>query len=211
MSVRPIGILGGTFDPVHHGHLRLALEMREAFDLDHVRLVPAAQTNLRRPPAASAARRLAMLELAVNGGGLLVDDREIRRGGVSYTVDTLADLRAELGATPLCLILGQDAFNALDRWHRWREIPQLAHLLVAARPEVAAPAGELGAMLGAASGGERAQLCETAAGCVMHHAIPPLAVSATAIRERIAAGRSIAYLTPPEVERFIAREGLYRT
>ncbi len=211
MSERPIGILGGTFDPVHHGHLRLALEMREALELEHVRLIPSACTNLREPPLATAAQRLAMLHAAIRIEGLVVDEREIVRGGVSYTVDTLAALRAEFGARPLCLILGEDACNALARWHRWREIPALAHLAVATRPGAdSALDGEVAALLARMAARNRDELHAAPAGRVWRQPIPPLAISATAIRARLAAGRSIAYLTPPAVEELIEREGLYR-
>ena len=114
-----IGILGGTFDPVHHGHLRLAVEVRERLGLTEVRLLPTAHTNLRDAASASPAQRLAMLEAALSPG-LRVDDREIQRGGRSYTIDTLIALRADYPAASLCFVLGADAWNALPRWHRLR-------------------------------------------------------------------------------------------
>ncbi len=130
-----IGILGGTFDPIHHGHLRCAQELLQDLPLDEVRLVPCRIPPHRDTPQASAEQRLRMLKAALDGApGLTVDDRELSREGPSYTVDTLHSLRAEFGATPLCLIVGMDAFNGLDRWHRWQELIGLAHIVVAHRP-----------------------------------------------------------------------------
>jgi nicotinate-nucleotide adenylyltransferase len=202
----PLGVLGGTFDPVHHGHLRLALEVREALGLAQVRLMPSAQTNLRSGALASAAQRLAMLEAAL-APGLAVDDREIARGGVSYTVDSLADLRAELGERPLCFIVGVDAWNALPRWHRWRELLDCAHLVVASRP-----GADLlrHAPLEAAWTSRVSDLHARPAGRVFACAIPLLPISATDVRARVAAGRSVAGLVPPAVIALIERDRLYR-
>ena len=131
----PIGVFGGTFDPIHYGHLRAALEVKEALELSSVLFLPSSGPPHRRAPIASAAQRLQMVRLAVEGQpGFSVDDREIARGGVSYMVDTLVSLRSELGDTPLCLILGMDAFLGLDRWHRWHDLPGLTHFAVGHRP-----------------------------------------------------------------------------
>jgi nicotinate-nucleotide adenylyltransferase len=132
-----LGVYGGTFDPIHCGHLELARELRETLDLAAIRFVPAGDPPHRSAPAASAAHRLAMVELAVaNCPGLEVDAREIERKGQSYTVTTLEELRAEDPGRPLALIVGGDAFLGLPTWHRWREIFGLAHLVVVARPGV---------------------------------------------------------------------------
>lgn len=201
-----LGVLGGTFDPVHHGHLRLALEVREALDLAEVRLMPAAQTNLRGGAQASAAQRLAMLEASL-APGLVVDPREIVRGGVSYTVDSLEALRAESPRRPLCFILGADAWNALPRWHRWRDLLGFAHLVVASRP-----GADLlrHAPLEKAWTSQVGDLHASVAGRVYACAIPLLPISATDIRARVAAGRSLAGLVPPAVIEIIERHGLYR-
>ncbi len=131
----PVGVFGGTFDPVHHGHLRTALEVLEGCGLEQLRLVPALVPPHRPQPRAPAPLRLEMLRRAVAGEPrLVVDDRELRRGGPSYTVDTLAELRAAVGTRPLCLVLGADAFLGLPGWHRWRELFALAHLVVVERP-----------------------------------------------------------------------------
>jgi len=205
----PIGILGGTFDPVHHGHLRLALEVREALALSEVRLLPSAQTNLRAGAHASAAQRLAMLQAALGAGyaGLAVDGREIARGGVSYTIDTLLELRAEAPARPLCFIVGMDAWNALPRWHRWQELLDYTHLVVASRPGAELlrhPAFEH------AWAPAPAALLARPAGLVHVCPIPLLPISSTDIRARIAGRRSIDGLVPPAVAALIARDGLYR-
>jgi nicotinate-nucleotide adenylyltransferase len=135
----PIGLLGGTFDPVHHGHLRLALEARTNLDLAEVRLVPAAEPPHRETPQAALHHRRAMLELAIAGvPGLRLDAREIERPGKSYTFDTVASLRAELPYQPLCLLIGRDAFLALHTWRRWRELPELVHIVIVDRPGAAA-------------------------------------------------------------------------
>ncbi len=202
----PVGILGGTFDPVHHGHLRLALEVREALGLAEVRLLPSARTNLRDAAQASGAQRLAMLRAALVEG-LVLDAREIERGGVSYTVDTLGALRAEGPRRPLCFILGVDAWNALPHWHRWQELLDYAHLVVASRP-----GAELRRhpSLDAAWTTRAADLHALPAGRVIACAIPLLPISSTDIRARIASGRSVAGLVPPGVVDVIVREGLYR-
>jgi nicotinate-nucleotide adenylyltransferase len=136
-SPGPIALLGGTFDPVHYGHLRLAGDVRLALGLDEVRLLPARDPPHRAGPAATAADRLAMLRLAVaEFPGLVVDERELQRDGKSYTVLTLEELRREAPQRPLWLLLGADAFRGLPTWHRWREIFDLAHVVVVARPGV---------------------------------------------------------------------------
>ena len=133
----PLAILGGTFDPVHYGHLRAADEVRKALDLPAVRLVPAALPPHREAPLTAARDRVAMLDLAVREfPGLVVDTREIARGGKSYTVDTLRELRSEQPGMPLLLVVGADAFQGLSTWHEWRSIFDLAHVVVVPRPGI---------------------------------------------------------------------------
>jgi len=129
-----IGILGGTFDPVHYGHLRTALEVQQALSLDEVRFIPCGEPPHRNKPVAEPLQRLAMVRAAIAGQDKFVaDDREIRRGGSSYMVDTLASLKKDFSDKSLCLILGTDAFNGLAQWHRWQEIFNLTNIVVMQR------------------------------------------------------------------------------
>jgi len=142
----PIGLFGGTFDPIHYGHLRTAFELWQLLKLSQVRFLPTGNPPHREAPLASSELRLEMVRAAVAGQpGFAVDDREIRRSGVSYSVDTLTDLRREHPQRSLCLLLGMDAFLGMPTWHRWREIFELAHVVVAHRPGWKAPiTGPLG-------------------------------------------------------------------
>lgn len=208
-----VGILGGTFDPIHFGHLRPALELMETLGLAEVRLIPCGRPPHRNPPRASAAARLAMLQLAVAGQpGLRVDARELERPGPSYMVDTLASLRAELGATPLCLLLGSDAFLGLPQWHRWQDLLALAHLVVMHRPgwglDESLPA-PLAPLVAARQVHEAAALAVQPAGSILLTPVTPLDISATAIRALVAAGRSPRYLLPDAVWDHIRTHGLY--
>ncbi len=206
-----IGVLGGTFDPVHHGHLRFSLEAVEALRLRSLKLVPARVPPHRPGPAATPEERLAMLQAAVAGTPALeVDGRELARPGPSYTVDTLASLRAEHPHEALCLCLGADAFRALDTWHRWREIPALAHLAVARRPGGRLPArGPVAELLQQARVDGPEGLAGRLAGGVVLVDLPRLEVSATRIRALLAAGRDPRWLLPDPVLEIIRERGLY--
>lgn len=212
--LRPVALLGGTFDPVHVGHLRAALEIRDALGLGQVRLVPARVPPHRPQPQASAEQRLALLRLAVRGApGLTVDERELRRDGPSYTVDTLTGLRAELGRRPLCLLVGDDAFRGLPDWHRWEALFELAHLVVVQRPLPAGQAPALPAPLQQALHGRRAEdpqaLSRAPAGLVWQQPVPPLDISATRIRSLLKAGASARFLVPDACLRYIRHHHLY--
>jgi len=206
-------IYGGTFDPVHHGHLRLALEVSERLGDVPVSLVPCHIPPHKGATGATAAQRLRLLELALAGEPrLLVDDRELRREGASYTADTLRQLRGELGAdTPLVMVVGTDAFAGLDRWKQWRQISGLAHIVVVRRPGISLdPEGEPARLLAERGVEDVAALCSRASGLVLELDPPWLDISATGIRQRIGAGQSSRYLVPDTVLAEIRRIGLYR-
>jgi nicotinate-nucleotide adenylyltransferase len=194
---KPLAVLGGTFDPVHIGHLNAAWEAAELLDAD-VRLMPANVPPHRPPPVASAQQRVAMLRAALHGQSrLTLDTRELEREGPSYTVDTLAELRAEQGDRPLVLLLGEDAFVGLPSWHRWRELFDLAHVGVLTRPgaEPEWPADLAGAISGRLAS-EPLEMRASPAGRVVLVPVTPLEISATRVRELLVAGRQPRYLLP---------------
>lgn len=196
-STKPLALFGGTFDPVHLGHLSVAWEAAELLDAE-VRLLPASVPPHRAPPLATAAQRVAILRAALQGQSrLTLDTRELDREGPSYTIDTLHELRAEQGQRPLVLLLGADAFAGLASWHRWRELFEAAHLGVLSRPGVAA---RLPDVLEREVAGRRiadaSALRALPAGKVVELAVTPLEISATRIRELLAAGRDPRYLLP---------------
>jgi nicotinate-nucleotide adenylyltransferase len=206
-----LGLLGGTFDPVHVGHLRLALEVRERLGLDEVRLLPAPRPRLRDAPRVDAATRLRLLRAAVGSvAGLSVDARELDAPGPTRTVDTLEGLRREVGDRPLCWILGADAARGLDRWHAWERLTTLAHLVIARRPGARLPhQGPVAALITQCRDDAPGALSGRPAGVVRVCDIPAMDVSATGLRERLACGRSIDFLVPEEVRRMLLKEGLY--
>jgi nicotinate-nucleotide adenylyltransferase len=197
MAMRPLAIFGGTFDPVHIGHLSVAWEAAELLDAD-VHLMPAAVPPHRPPPTASADQRMAMLRAALQGQSrLALDGRELRRAGPSYTIDTLIQLRAELGDRPLILLLGADAFAGLPSWHRWREMFDVAHIGVLSRPGIEATLPEaLRQMVEGRRANSAPALHDSPAGKVIELSVTPLEISATHIRELLAAGRDPRYLLP---------------
>jgi len=216
----PIGLLGGTFDPIHFGHLRLAEEARETLGLGQLRLIPAGEPPHRDSPRSPAHDRLAMARLATEGNpNLVVDDIEVRHEGPSYSVLTLTRLREQLGARqPLVLLLGADAFEGLSTWHRWTELFDLAHVAVANRPG-SAPHGRrwpdvLSPELAQACRGRilksADQLGAAPAGGILPFDMTPLAISATLIRDLLHHGHSARYLLPDPVLDYIAARKLYR-
>lgn len=209
--MRPIGILGGTFDPIHFGHLRAAFELNELLDLESVLFVPAADPPHRGRPLADAVTRLAMVRAAIEDQpGFIADDRELRRAGPSYTVLTLEELRLAHGARPLVLMLGMDAFLGLATWHRWRELLDLAHLAVAHRPGAWPPVeGELGELLSARRVFRAAELANAPAGRIFVHPGTQLDISSTDLRDALRAGKDPRYLMPEPVRRMIIAKGIY--
>jgi nicotinate-nucleotide adenylyltransferase len=220
MSISPIGILGGTFDPIHHGHLRIAQEALEQCDLAQVRFVPCGTPPHRTVPQASSKARWEMVRLALNGhADFLVDVREIFRTDPCYTVDTLTGLRAELGAKqPLCLILGGDAFLQLHTWHEWKHLFGLAHIVVLQRAG-GLPLGNAMKNADAALQAEyqarlapgASALRESPNGAIFVADMPALEISSTDIRRRCAEGKSVRYLVPDVVVNYIHTHQLYRT
>lgn len=213
----PLALLGGTFDPVHYGHLRLAEDVRRALGLAQLRLIPAAEPPHRGGPHASAPHRLAMLRAAlVEFPGLVADDRELRRGGKSYTVLTLEELRHDAPSRPLWLVLGADAFRGLPGWHRWRELFTLAHIVVVARPGVAvddALPPPLAEEWKHRQTHDSADLFATPAGRIFKQSVAPHDISATTIRAMLARGcgtDDLSQLLPPAVLAYIKTHHLYR-
>lgn len=208
---RAIGIFGGTFDPVHFGHLRAAVEASEQLPLKEFRLLPAGTPPHRARTWASADHRLAMLTLATaDYPDLVVDDREVRRGGHSYMVDTLTEIRAEEGDVPLVLMVGQDAVNQLDTWHQWRKLFDLAHVAVMRRPgSDHVYSGSLFEVLQPRMMDDPAAIGRSSNGAVLSLEVTRLEISSTGIRELIAAGRSPRFLLPEAVIGYIREHGLY--
>lgn len=204
-----IGILGGTFDPIHYGHLRPAQEAQRALALGEIRLIPAAVPAHRRAPAASAAQRLHMAALAVRDfPGFGVDDREIRRGGPSYTVPTLESLRAELGQRSLCLLMGMDAFRDIETWHQWTRLLKLAHLVVLQRPGWTFP-DPLPAWAIPHLSRDTRELTGQAAGRIYFQTTAPQDISATGLRAAIGRGESVEGQLPPAVWGYIRQNRIY--
>jgi len=206
-----IGIFGGTFDPIHYGHLRTAFELLQALRLGEIRFMPAGDPPHRERTIATTEQRVAMVAAAIaDQPGFVLDDRETRREGPSYSVDTLAALRADFPTRPLCLLIGMDAFLGLPKWHQWRDILQLSHLVVAHRPGWRAPTmGPLGEMLVDHGTGRVDDLHESLAGRIYIHAVTQLEISSTEVRKLIAAGRGPRYLMPDPVRTIIESTGCY--
>lgn len=212
----PLGIFGGTFDPVHVAHLRLAEEARSALSLSGVRWIPAGQPPLRDAPQTPASHRLAMVARAIAGNpDFALDDAEVCVPRASYTVHTLERLRAELGhARPLVLLMGADAFARLDGWYEWRRLFELAHIGVATRPGHEGPQLDAGdtalALECRVRRAEAPALAAAPAGAIVPFALTPLDISATAVRRLLTSGQSARYLVSEPVLDYIQQHNLYR-
>ena len=212
-ALTPVGLFGGTYDPVHYGHLRSALELAEHLQLKQLRLMPCAVPPHREIPACSATHRAAMVELAVaDEPQLACDRRELEREGASYTIDSLVDLRRELnGSHSLCLVMGCDAVQGLATWHRWQELLDWAHVVVIARPGWQLPAtGPVADWLLRHRLADSLELRRRPNGGILIEELRPLAISSTEIRSLLAAGRSPRYLLPQAVLDYIQSHNLYQ-
>jgi nicotinate-nucleotide adenylyltransferase len=213
-----IGVFGGTFDPIHFGHLRSALEICEALDLKEIRFIPCRIPPHREEPIADPRERLAMVRAAMAGQpGMVVDDREIKREGPSYMVDTLESLRSEFVSEPLCLILGMDAFMGLSSWHRWQDLIKLAHIVVIHRPgkslknTSSKQAADVMDLLKNHQTKDIKLLQSRSAGCIYLAPITQLDISASKIRELVAEGKNPRYLLPDVVLQMIKVQNIYKT
>lgn len=206
-----IGVFGGTFDPVHFGHLRTAYECRFRLGLDEVRFIPCADPPHRSVTVAPAALRLRMVEAAVAGvDGFVVDAREFERDGPSYTIDTLRSLKADFPGATLCLLLGLDAFASLSSWREWESLLDLAHIVVARRPGAAMPTSDpLAALLRDRGAKSLADLQAEACGRVLVTDVTQLDISSTDLRASIAAGIEPVYLMPAKVWHVIEETDCY--
>ncbi len=212
-SPKAVAVLGGTFDPVHYGHLRTALEIRDQLQISDFRFLPAGNPPHRSGPVTDGRHRLAMLGLAFSMDcGFRIDERELNRDGPSYMSDTLRDMRAEVGQAPLILVTGQDCANTLDGWYRWREIFSLAHLVIMTRPgDPGNYSGDLDHELRSRRIGSLSDLHSRASGCVMNVEVTSLSVSSSRIRKMLENGKSPRFLLPEPVLNYIREQGLYQS
>ena len=211
MTGGPVAVYGGAFDPLHYGHLRTAWELRHLIGCEQIRFVPTGDPPHRAPHVATGEVRMRMLEAALTGFDWAVaDDRELRRAGPSYSVVTLAELRQSIGNNSLCMIVGMDAFLGLPHWHRWEELCELAHIVVAHRPGWVPPQhGILGSLLDARRTDDVARLKNTSAGHIYVHAVTQLDIASSDIRTAMAAGLEPRFLVPQAVLDIMRATGCY--
>lgn len=209
----PVALFGGTFDPVHLGHLKVALAAQQALGVADFRLLPAGDPPHREATFASAQQRHDMLKLALEAyPGLTIDERELQRDTPSWTVMTLQSLRQELPHSPLLLLMGQDAANHLDQWYRWREIFELASIVILSRPDKTPDYhSRLASQIGAGTVASTDQLLAVRNGAVFSLGVAAVEVSSTQVRERLAAGLSVRHMVPEKVTHYIAEHGLYQS
>ena len=202
-----LGIFGGTFNPVHYGHLRAAEEVRDQLGLERILLVPANLPALKNLDGeVSGEQRLKMLELACAGNpAFMIDDFEVRRGGTSYSLHTIEHVLAEYGERPT-FILGQDAFDSIASWHEWRRLFELADFAVMTRPGCQAQLPSAVDFVSEIEPGKYRTISETTISFVT---VTALAISSSQIRANLRAGRSIRYLVPETVADYIKQERIY--
>lgn len=219
VNLRSIGLLGGTFNPIHFGHLRMAQELADTLNLDEIRFIPSANPPHKSTPLVSAEHRAAMVRLSIANNHLFsFDERELARTGLSYTVDSLESLRDELGEdVSLVLLMGSDAFTKLNTWHRWERLIELCHIGLVQRPlsSSSAPKEPLPKILEMFLQNHYTENSDdvhtTAAGFITMQHITALDISSTAIRQMIAQGQSVNYLTSENVIAYIHAHQLYKS
>ena len=213
--VKPlIGLLGGTFNPIHNGHLRLAQELADALNFSEVRFIPSANPPHKIAPKISAQHRAANVQLAITDNSLFkLDTRELDRAGASYSIDTLISLQEELGGSAqLCLIMGSDAFAQINTWHRWQALIEYCHIILVQRPASATQpklAEELSDLLRNHYTENISDLTTENAGYIHMQKITALDITSTNIRAQLEAGVSPRYLMPDNVIAYIKRNKLY--
>jgi len=207
----PLGILGGTFDPIHLGHLGIAKEVHTQIHIEKIKLIPCNKPVHRDIPLVNSEHRVNMLQIACrNSPYLEVDTREIQRSGLSYTIDTLLDLRKDYPDTPLCLILGTDAFLGFTQWGQYNKILENAHLIIAHRPHYEIPMhGELHELLGKHQQSNPLFLFENIAGGVYFQNSTSIDIAASDIRNCVKAGKNLDSLLPEGVYNYIMQHQLY--
>ena len=210
-NMGPMGIFGGTFDPIHYGHLRTALELLEGLSLEEVRFIPCGLQPLRDGLTAPSETRLSMVRAAVESEARFsVDTRELGRRGPSYSIDTLTELRAEHEDRSLCFLLGMDAFLGLPDWHRWEEMIGLVHIVVAHRPGWQVPVdGELGDLVRKHATKASQDLLVQRCGRIFLTPVTQLAISASGLRGLIGVGLDPRYLVPEPVRAIIQETECY--
>ncbi len=209
-----LGVLGGTFDPIHNGHLRLAIEFYERLDLTELRLIPLRAPSHRDPPLADPEHRLAMLQLAIeNITGLTVDDCELQRGSTSYTIETVSLVKEKIGDSPLCLLMGIDAFAKINTWHRWEELLEYVHIVIADRPgnHTKEYDQEIAVLIKTHLTDDISELQQSSAGKIYRITMPMLDISATQIRNLISNNQDAHGLVSEKVLDFIHLHNLYKT
>lgn len=210
-----IGILGGSFDPIHLAHLRTAVELRDQLGLRQLRLIPCGQPPHRTPPIATIPQRVDMLKLAIAGEpGMIIDEREIHREGPCYTFLTLQSFREEFPDEALCLIIGADQFVNFDSWYRWQDLFDLAHLVVVYRPgwnpngQIANT--ELAQRIQEHATAEPASLRDAKFGQLFFAQVSQFDLSSSRIRTLLRQGQSVRYLVPDSVWGYIQQHQLYK-
>ena len=213
-----IGLLGGTFNPIHFGHLRMAQELADTLNLAEIRFIPAANPPHKAAPTVAAQQRAEMVQLAIADNPLFkLDTRELNRQGASYTIDTLMSLRAELGENAsLCLLMGSDAFTKLDSWHRWEALLNYCHIILVQRPNSITKkiseklSDKMTIFLSEHYTENGDDLAEKTTGYIHMQQITAQDISATYIREKLASGISAKYLVPDSVLAYIQQHQLYK-